>query len=235
MATFTMYFKDVLDKEPEIKTRILAEYPLFSEGYRERLNQLICDRFWSREIGMETPSMFMLALKRKLNEVMPYYNEQYKTSLIAAGVDPLLTLEMYNDSDGNSTTESTAESVQESSSKSASRSVASEFPQTALSGNGDYASSSQDNTSGTEANSKGDDKGKTTQAQKNAGRVRGRQGQASLLLLQHRQTLVNVDVMLLNELDELFMGLWSNGDEFTDKGAHGGIGYGYGTIFGGIW
>lgn len=236
MATFTMYFKDVLEAEPEIKTKILAQYPIFSESYRERLNELITDRYWNREIGQETPSMFMLALKRKLNEIMPTYNEHYKTSLIAAGVDPLQTMSMENESGGKSKTESTGTSVSDSESKAASRAVASEFPQTTLSDDGDYASGSQDSTSGTTAKSKGDESGSTVQDSINTGTVKGSQGQTSMLLLQHRQTLVNVDLMVLNELEELFFGLWAAPDDFTIEGTRGyGIGFGYGNIFGGFW
>jgi hypothetical protein len=58
----------------------------------------------------------------------------------------------------------------------------------------------------------------------------GFQGNAALMLLQYRQSLVNVDMMIIEELQNLFMLVWDNGDAFTGNG-YGYYGYyGYGTF-----
>lgn len=67
----------------------LNDYPIFAEEYRGYLNQKIIDHFYFREIGQETPDRFNFFLKRKMNEIMPYYNELYKSQLIE--FDPMAT------------------------------------------------------------------------------------------------------------------------------------------------
>ena len=230
-----MSFKEALESDPTIETEVLAKYPIFNETYRAWLNQQIKDHYWNHEIGMESVSMFKLALKRKMNQIMPYYNKQYKADLLADGVDPLQTLRMVNESEsvGNSTT--AGDSTSDSTSDSAARNIASDFPQHLLSADGDYASNGADSVSKASSASKAAET--TSQEQESRGKtqVTGSNGQTSVLIMQHRQTLINVDVMLLSELDDLFMQIWSNGDSFTNnRQGMGSVGYGYGYfgIFG---
>lgn len=67
----------------------LNNYPIFSESHRNVLNRKIIDHYYFREIGLETADRFSFFLKRKMNEIMPYYNEMYMSTLIA--YDPLAT------------------------------------------------------------------------------------------------------------------------------------------------
>ena len=234
MSSFTTSFKDALEFDPTIESVILTEYPIYNEEYRPHLNMLIKDQYWNREIGQETVSMFKLALKRKLDQIMPYYNEQYRTSLIQAKIDPLQTLRIDNSGTNTGTTDSVSGSDSESGSDAKSRAVGSDFPQTSLSDQGDYASSSNDSTSKTTATSKANERAKSEQSGKSTGSVKGSQGHQSELLMRHRKAIVNVDVMLIDELDELFYGLFSTGDSFTQNTMIGYSGYGNGIygIFG---
>lgn len=65
----------------------LDNYPIFSEDYRRYLNQKIIEHFYFREIGQETADRFNFFLRRKMNEIMPYYNKMYESTLIE--FDPL--------------------------------------------------------------------------------------------------------------------------------------------------
>lgn len=67
----------------------LDRYPIFDESYRNYLNKKIIDHFYFREIGQETPDRFNFFLARKMNEIMPYYNQIYESTLI--DYDPLAT------------------------------------------------------------------------------------------------------------------------------------------------
>ena len=238
MAQYTMYFKDALEADPDIEGRILAEYPLDDEAYRSRLNKLIKDQFWNREIGQETVSMFKLALSRKLDQIMPYYNEQYRASLIQKNLDPLTTILMENKGTSTGKTQATGESGSESDADSGSRAVASQFPQAMLQNNQDYATSAQDTNSKTKSNSKATEQNTTDQNQESLSIVKGSQGHLSSLILRHRQALVNVDAMLLEELEECFFQLFSNSDSFADNNQIGYLGYGngfFGFGFGSWW
>lgn len=58
------------------------EFPLFDEGYRNVLCTKILKHYWTREIGAETTGLFKHWLDTKLNEIMPYYNQLYKSTLL---------------------------------------------------------------------------------------------------------------------------------------------------------
>lgn len=65
------------------------EWPIFDEGYRVPLEKKILRYFYTREIGCETYGHWKLMLQNKLCEIMPYYNQLYKSELLMAGVNPL--------------------------------------------------------------------------------------------------------------------------------------------------
>lgn len=240
-ATFTVQLKTALDLVPEIETETLAEYPIFDEAYKDKLNKKIIDHFYNQEIGQESISMFQLALRRKMNEIMPLYNQHYVLNLLT--IDPLSTMSIRSiteidsntKSTGASSSDTTGNSTSTSGSGAKSRTVASDTPQTQLNPTQDYASSMQDNISDSTATGAATE----TQAVKAAenqtaqqegltdNEVTGYQGHAPMLILQARQALVNVDMMVIEELQSLFMLIWSNNDEYTNNSSLNG-GYRYG-------
>lgn len=58
------------------------DFPMFDEAYRMRLEVKILKHYYTREIGLETVGLFKLKLDTKLNEIMPYYNQLYKSALL---------------------------------------------------------------------------------------------------------------------------------------------------------
>lgn len=75
----------------------LSEYPIFDERYRSVLNKKIIDRYLFREIGLETAGRFRHFLKMRMNEIMVYYNQLYKSELIE--IEPLTRLDYSEDYD----------------------------------------------------------------------------------------------------------------------------------------
>lgn len=57
------------------------DYPLFDDSYKPVIETKILKHYYTREIGLETYGLWKLKLNTKLNEIMPYYNELYKSSL----------------------------------------------------------------------------------------------------------------------------------------------------------
>jgi len=230
VATFTATLDEVIETGVNLG---LDSYPIFDEAYRESLNAKIIDHFRFREIGHETFTMFTYALRRKMNEIMPLYNQLYKSERLT--IDPLNTISMRTvaDSLGSSTMDTTSESHGENASTSdgSSRTVSSETPQMRLAGNGDYATGAQDATSRTTATGTADDRGTVAQSTEQTGKTEsetaGWQGSQALMLLQFRQTFLNIDMQVIEELEPLFMQVWDNGDEFTERGYYG---YGFGLF-----
>lgn len=57
-------------------------FPLFDEAYRLPLEIKILKHYYTKEIGFETVGLFKIKLDTKLNEIMPYYNQLYKSALL---------------------------------------------------------------------------------------------------------------------------------------------------------
>ena len=87
---------------------------------RDRFWMKFMKRYYWREIGITPPGQWKWEVLRKLNEIMPKYKYAYK--LIDEGIDILQTYAEYGKS----------------------RNIFSDFPQTMLGGNEDYASSGTD-------------------------------------------------------------------------------------------
>ena len=58
-------------------------FPVFDESYRKPLEIKILKHFYTREIGFESVGLWKLKLDTKLNEVMPYFNQLYKSELLS--------------------------------------------------------------------------------------------------------------------------------------------------------
>lgn len=197
----------------------LGVYPIFNESYRAGLTGKIIDHFYNREIGLETVDMFQLAMRRKMNEIMPYYNKLYESERIS--YDPLSTVDLRTINSGNATQESnsTADSTATSEANAKSRSVNSETPQTMLAGNGDYATSAADANSDSinDSIAKQINSDNATTASNNETLTKGYQGAASDIIMRYRDSLLNIDMNIIRDLEECFMGVWDNGDSFTHR------------------
>lgn len=234
MGTFTMPLHEVMQLEHDSGNgfRIgLASYPIWKPEYRDDLNRKIIAHYWNREIGLETISQFVFNLQRRMNEIMPLYNQVYRSTEIE--FDPLATVNLVTEREDTGKENATGSNTSESKVKSGSeaRTVNSEFPQGQLSRSGDYATSASDAASGSESDTdaKGESDSETITSAEGTSRTSGFQGAASDLLLRYRATLLNVDMMIIAELADLFMGIWSNEDELLPNhyGRLEGLGYGY--------
>lgn len=55
-------------------------YPVVTETPKEELETKIIRHYYMREIGCETYGQWKFFLENKMNEIMPYYNELYKSA-----------------------------------------------------------------------------------------------------------------------------------------------------------
>ena len=225
MGTTTLTLKRVIDFQGEENIG-LSTYPIFDEAYRDTLNKKIIRHYWNREIGHETISLFTYAMETKMGEIMPLWNQHYVLSLLE--VDPLSTINMRSLTDMDSTAQNRGTSESDTDSVAKSRAVASDTPQTQLSEDYDYATGLQDNISDATAKAKSSEDSTNTQKGTNDNHVTGYQGHAPGLILAARQALVNVDMMVIDDLKELFMLVWNNDDEYTRNSYPYFGGYRYG-------
>lgn len=140
----------------DLKDKETWNWPQYSDEQDERLRQKILNRFWNRGIGVLPPGLWKRQFLEKMAEIMPKYILMYK-ALDEVGSTPGNSSEYYK-----------------------SRNIFSDFPQTQLGGNSDYASTGND-----------------TEYE----RIR----QADVLeTLERLQSYRDVEVMILDDLEELF-------------------------------
>ena len=237
-------------------------FPIFDENYRKVLECKILKHYYTREIGAESVGLWKLFLNRRMNEIMPYYNQLYKSELIQ--FNPLYDVDVKRESNNttngeksesetsNITDETTLHSTtsgqrnQSGSSSSENKNIVdgtkwdeySDTPQGTV-GNLDNrtyltnARKNTDNTSNTstgkatdtsnETNSQTSDgtnnstrtvanssSGSNNTTQKYLETVQGKRGGASnsKMLMEFRETFLNIDMQIINELENLFMLIW---------------------------
>lgn len=71
---------DVIEKA---RTKVFNfDFPIYDESYRSVLETKIIKHYYTREIGFETVGLWERFLDMKMNEIMPYYNQLYKSATL---------------------------------------------------------------------------------------------------------------------------------------------------------
>lgn len=173
-------------------------FPVYDELYRNVLETKILKHFYTREIGFESIGLWKLKLDTKLNEIMPYYNELYKSAMIE--FNPLTDYEYTRTGNKNSNGSNNSNSNGKDTNRY------SETPQGGLDGieSNTYLTSANIDDSTQSSNSS------FTNTDEYLEHITGKRGTKtySAMLLEYRKTLLNIDMLIINELEELFMLLY---------------------------
>lgn len=176
----------------------LNDYPIFDENYRSKLNEKILNHYYMREIGFETAGLFKRYLNVKMNEIMPYYNQLYLSAQIE--FDPLETYSTNEQYERETTGDNTSQDEGEN------KSLQNDTPMGSLQDpfSENYATTSQKTnaTNTTKLNSSENEKYSRKLSGKNDSKSN------SQLLMEYRQSFLNIDMLIIEELDVLFMQLW---------------------------
>lgn len=195
-------------------------YPIFDEAYRSVLETKILKHFYTREIGFETYGLWKFKLNVKLNEIMKYYNQLYKSELIE--FNPMYGYEHSKDYNrkggGNNQTSGNNSSKNTNTTNTAgsSKQLYSDTPQGALNGIDaeNYLTSATKNmqdatdTTITDGSGTNSSTGKFDNTEDYLEHAFGRNDSGSSLLIEYRKTFLNIDMMIIEELEELFLHLW---------------------------
>lgn len=177
------------------------KFPIFDESYRKELCIKILRHFWTREIAHETYGAWKLRMETKLCDIMPYYNQLYKSELLE--FNPLYDVDFSRTTNRDSA--DTVNGVNDGTSKSTD--LFSDTPQNGLQDveSGEYLT----NASVSDNNYRNNN---TTNSNSNENfweKVQGRTHKpASQLLMDFRKSFLNIDMLIIDELEPLFMQLW---------------------------
>ena len=206
--------------------KIFDNFPIFDESYRSVLCSKILKHYYTREISAETVGLWQLWLNTRMGEIMPYYNKLYESALLE--FDPFKDTNYSRNHGGtftgdtvrNGRSEIDVDNSVTSNGTSNSKNLFSDTPQGAITNienesyltNATLIKDTDTNTTNTDGNS-------TTQNTETTGitntdnwieTIVGKQSTVSYskLLQEFRDTFLNIDVMIINDLGDLFMNLW---------------------------
>ena len=183
----------------------LDTYPIFDNNYRDTLNNKILNHYYNNEIGFETPELFKFYLNNKMNEIMPYYNTLYNNLKIyddnlMSNVNLKETLERQTSNNINTKSNSNTDT----------RNLYQDTPQGSLKetdiDNLKYATNLTLNDSKINDNTLSSGDGTENYVKT----IIGNNGSKYTyeLLNELKNAILNIDMMIINDLNELFMGVF---------------------------
>lgn len=202
MAKYTTTIKELMKNNFDFQ---LTSYPIFDESYRETLNKNILNHFYMCEIGFETAALFRFYLKQKMNEIMPYYNTLYNNQkILIENIKDNVNFEETLKRDVKNETSST------SSSNSKGKNVFQDTPQGSIKNSDidNYEYATNINLSKNDINDNSNGKGSSTEDY--VKKIIGNNGSKYNLdiLKDLKNNLMNIDLMIINDLKELFMQIY---------------------------
>ena len=194
------------------------DFPIFDETYRPVLETKILRHYYTREIGLETVGLWKHFLCMRLNEIMPYYNQLYESA--ALEFNPMYNVK-YDVTHRGSASGTMGEDISDNRNRENEYNddtldKFSDTPQGGLTGviNDNYLTNARkvesQGTGAENENYNRDRDVKTTNTDEYLRHVEGSNGSRTFseLLLQYRETFINIDMMVINDLNDLFMGVW---------------------------
>ena len=184
------------------------------------------EHYWFREIGLETYGKFKFFLNRKLNEIMPYYNQLYKSATIEfnpmhdTDINRVHDRKQDETRDKQSKTDSTNDITVDSSETGKSGTGYSDTPQGQIENVTDlkylttYTSVNSEATGHSTSTNDGvtniDENEKANTTENYIENIIGKSGGSSFssYLQEYRDTFINIDMMIIEELSELFMNIY---------------------------
>lgn len=202
MAHYTITIKSLKDNNFDFG---LQNYPIFNETYRDILNNNILNYYYENEIGFETAELFKFYLNNTMQLIMPKYNTMYNAQEkalenILGNVDLYETSNRKNQNKINTTTNSNSDN----------KNLFQDTPQGQL----DFTELENQNW----ATNYTMNKTKINDTSYNEGNnnedfirtVKGNNGNKYNIELLNdiKNNLMNIDLMIINELNDLFMGIY---------------------------
>lgn len=209
--------EDILDKS---WNKIFSDFPIFDEHYRPELCKKILRHYYTREICCETVGRWKLFLSDKMKNIMPYYNQLYQSELLK--IQPLVSVDRSVTHEGSGSESKTTNrngtntNTSRTDGTTDTWSYYSDTPQGGINGldSNDYLTNATHNvgTDGTSSTLNGttsdNETGTENRSDSYVDRVLGYEGNQSEMLLKFRETFLNIDMMIINELKDLFFTIY---------------------------
>ena len=192
-------------------------FPFYTDNEELRLNfiQKFYDEYMFREIGFETVERFKRSLLGKLNKIIPYYTQLYNTELESKNINFMLNKDLIETFEreltGISEINSIATTNSNGTSSANSNDIMYDTPNSRIDDITKYptqGSQGENNaTSTSNASSTNNQTGENTQSEKTSLISKGNIGitSSAQLLKEWREVIINIDELILNDLEDLFL------------------------------
>lgn len=190
------------------------DYPIFDEKYKSVIETKILKHYYTREIGFESVGLWLLKLETKLNEVMPYFNKLYNSELLE--FNPFYDVDVKTTSKRTTNTNSItkAEDKTNVDNDSVDRVLYSDTPQGSLKNveNETYLTNATKTLSEATTNSvsNSNSENNVNNLDDYIDNVIGKRGGESFskMLMEFRETFINIDLLVIDALSDLFMNVY---------------------------
>ena len=181
-------------------------YNLYDNDLKPWFEEKFYQHFMFYEIGFDTIGMFKQRLMSKLNDIFPYYKQLYETEIRTKGIDFMLNKDLKESYVRELT--SNSNSNQESNVSSNSLTTAGQLTPSLIANSqkiDKFMDTAQKDNSSSNSTSTGESNGNsreeyTLTSQGNIGIT-----SSAELLTKWRETLLNIDLMIFEECNDLFM------------------------------
>ena len=182
----------------------------FDTNYKPVICKKILKHYYMREIGAETVGLWLLWMNERLENIMPYYNQLYSSELI--DFDPMTDVYETREYERGMTGEEGSTGANSMITGTTNWDLYSETPQGGVTGieNQTYLTDARKVTNNDQSASDYENSKATTSNEVYSETVTGKRGSGSFssLLKDYRDTFLNIDNMVIEEFQDLFMGLW---------------------------
>lgn len=190
--------------------KIFNKFELFDENYRSILCTKILKHYYTREISEETTGLWLLRLNQKMSEIMPYYNALYKAWAI--DFNPLHNVDMRRVHSLEKEQATTNEQSADTKTNGVERILYSDTPQGSLQNieNETYLTNATKDINAGESETDLKSNQLLTSTDDYIEHITGKGEGASFskMLNEYKESLINIDLLIINELQTLFFNLW---------------------------
>ena len=193
MGKYTLTIQEILSNNVNLFD---FDYSFYNESHKKGFEKKFVDRFLFDEIGAETVARFKHNLRTMLNEIMPYYTHLYETTIY--DYNPTLNYDLQEVIIRDVSNEQEEEGTITDSNKNY---------DTPINFNGNYKNSPS-NINDNENINNISRRGLVSEVHKR--NTKGNIGVMTTqdLIMKERDIIINIDKLILEELNILFMGVY---------------------------
>ena len=183
------------------------EYNLYDNELKEAFEQKFIDHFYFYEIGLTPIARFKKALQIKLNDIFPYYKQLYQTELRCNDIDFMLNKDLKEEYTRQLTGNSSVNQSSTSTSNDTSLNINNDTPQNKIDDLDQFMTSASKNTDNSTMSSNGTNNAENNSTETYSLVSQGNIGVTSSaeLLEKWRNVLINIDQLIFEECNDLFM------------------------------